>query len=280
MRFVKMHGIGNDYVFLVDQGKAIQHPDQLARIIADPHRGIGGDGLVLVDQGTDTDFTMRIFNRDGSEAEMCGNAARCIGKLVYEQGLTKKTALTLQTGGGVRQLLLSLSYDQVDQVTVQMGKPSFTPVEMPGMADHRLPHPIQVEVDGEAYSLICLSMGNPHAVLFVPDADAAEVERIGPKIERHPLFPDRINVGFAQVVDRTHIRLRVWERGSGETLACGTGACAAAVAAFALGECARQVSVSLPGGTLSIAWDEATGEVTQTGPAAYIAAGDFMVEMA
>lgn len=276
MQFVKMHGIGNDYVFVVGMGDTISDPRQLARKIVHPHYGIGGDGLVLVDKGTDTDFVMRIFNKDGSEAEMCGNAARCVGKLVYERGLTKKTNLTLRTGAGIRQLTLYVTGDQVDSVSVRMGQPILEASAIPCVTDSRPPVAYPLEIDGETVHLTCVSMGNPHAVIFVDDPNQAPVERIGAKIEHHSMFPNRTNVEFVQVVDAAHLRLRVWERGSGETMACGTGACAALVAAVLHEKCGRKAEVTLPGGTLTVQWDQDTGEVIQSGPAAYIASGEYL----
>lgn len=276
MRFVKMHGLGNDYVFLVEEH--VPDPAALVSKINDSHVGIGGDGLVLVERGTDTDFAMRIFNRDGSEAEMCGNAARCVGKLVYEAGLTTATSLTLQTGGGIRNLTLHLTGERVNCVSVNMGTPALLPPCIPSPADSLVVKPLSVMVDGESFEMICLALGNPHGVIFVENTDLVDVSRIGPQLERHPLFPQRINVEFIQVVDPTHLRMRVWERGSGETRACGTGACSALVAGSMLGRCERRGHVVLPGGTLDIEWDPITGDVVQSGPAAYVASGDYLAE--
>ncbi len=273
IEFVKMEGCGNDYIFLdCFAGGVPRDPAGLARILSDRHVGIGGDGLVLVLFSQKADVRMRIWNADGSEAEMCGNAIRCVGKLAYERGLATSNPMTVETAAGIRTLELSVRDGQVSCARVHMGSASFDPARLPAEAERYdfVRHPSGVwqgtlEADGETLAVSLCSMGNPHAVVHVRDTDRFPVTRIGPLLERHPCFPRRANIGFAQVAGPDAIRLRVWERGSGETLACGTGACAAAAVSAALGLCGRKVDVTLPGGTLRIETPR-EGPVHMTGP--------------
>ena len=270
MRFTKMQGIGNDYIYVNCFEETVMNPVMLARRISRRHDGVGGDGLVLIEPSDVADFGMRIFNSDGSEAEMCGNACRCIGKYVYERGLTDKTSVTLMTGAGLKVLELSVSEGKVRSVRVDMGTPELDPrkipVDLPGeiILGHRL------ELGNMVYGIHCVSMGNPHCVLFVRNPDNADVEHVGPLLENYPIFPNRTNVEFVQVEDRTHLRLRVWERGAGETLACGTGACAALVASVLTGRADREASVELPGGELQVSWSAEDNHVYQEGPAEFV----------
>ncbi|MBB3103321.1 diaminopimelate epimerase [Azomonas macrocytogenes] len=270
LRFTKMHGLGNDFMVidLVSQHAHIQ--PKHARQWGDRHTGIGFDQLLLVEppQMPDVDFRYRIFNSDGSEVEQCGNGARCFARFVLDKRLTTKRQIRVETKGGI----IELDIRQDGQVRVAMGPPRLEPDNIPFLADTQaLSYPLEVE--GQTVELAALSMGNPHAVLRVADLSLAPVTEWGPKIEHHPRFPQRVNVGFLQVIDRQYARLRVWERGAGETQACGTGACAAAVAAIRQGWMDSPVRIELPGGTLSIEWAGAAQSVMMTGPAVRVFEG-------
>lgn len=254
IEFTKMHGLGNDYIYVNTMKYPLSDPEKYAVEWSRPHTGVGSDGLVLIGSSDKADFSMRIFNSDGSEAKMCGNASRCIGKYLYEYGLTDKTEILLDTLSGIKVLHLFPEAGKVDKVSVDMGIPADI-------------HPVAL---GEGYSFaegIAVSMGNPHLVLFVDDISVVDVAGIGSKIERHPLFPDRVNVEFAQVIGDGRIRMRVWERGSGITQACGTGACATAVAAAFTGRCGKESDVVMDGGTLHIRWTGMGGHLFMTGSA-------------
>ena len=256
-----MHGAGNDYIY-VDTGKyPLENPGELAVKWSARHTGIGADGLVLIGTSGTADFSMRIFNADGSEALMCGNAARCIGKYVYENKLTDKTCLALETLSGIRELRLRVENEIVTAVTVDMGKPE------------TIETALSIEAGGERYTGTVVSMGNPHFVIFVDDISKVNLAAAGPLLEKHPRFPGRTNVEFVQVKSPAGIRMRVWERGSGITMACGTGACAAVVAAVVNGKTQRKAQVEMDGGALSIQWDEASGKVFKTGEAAAVFEG-------
>lgn len=253
IQFTKMHGAGNDYIYVNTLRFPIRNPGKTAIEWSACHTGIGSDGLVLIGHSDKADFSMRIFNADGSEAMMCGNASRCIGKYLYEYGLTSKNIITLETLSGIKVLKLHLEAQTVKAVTVDMGVPLET-----GTIDFDNKFP---------FASTQVSMGNPHLVTFVDDIRSIDLPKIGPKLEKHPLFPDRTNVEFAQITGENKIRMRVWERGSGITQACGTGACATAVAAHLTGRTGRTVDIVMDGGTLTIEWDEATDHVYMTGPA-------------
>ena len=272
-----MHGIGNDYVYIDCMGGSPSDPATLSVLLSDRHKGIGGDGIILICPSESSDFKMRIFNADGSEAKMCGNGSRCIGKYVYDFGLTDKLKLTLETLSGVKYLTLYPGPDgKIASATVDMGAPILTPADIPVVAVNNLQIP--VEVDGETYIINAISMGNPHGVIFVDDLDSTDIHRIGPKLENHPMWPDRANIEFAQVINPKEIRMRVWERGSGETQACGTGACATAVAASLLGLADKEdVTIHLLGGDLVISQDPVTGHVMMTGPATTVFNGEMEV---
>ena len=266
IRFTKMQGAGNDYVYIDATVQDVAHPERLAVEMSDRHFGVGSDGLVLILPSDKADFRMRMFNADGSEAQMCGNASRCVGKYVYEHGLTTQKTLLLETASGIKVLDLHVSDGKVSRVSVDMGvpvlEPAAIPVNLPGERVVDMP----ITVAGEEYRMTCVSMGNPHAVLFVPSLDAVDVHGLGPLAEHHALFPERCNIEFAEIVSPTEIRMRVWERGAGETLACGTGACATLVAAVLNGLTQRQAKLRLLGGDLDIAWRE-DGHVCMTGGA-------------
>lgn len=278
IQFSKMHGAGNDYVYIDATAEVPQHLDILAREISDRHFGVGSDGLVLILPSDIADFRMRMFNSDGSEAEMCGNATRCIGKYVYEMGLTDKTSLTLETKGGIRQMFLHLgSGGEVDEVSVDMGAPVLKPSDIPVKSNNPDSKISETERIGDTdYCITAVSMGNPHAVIFVDEITDELVLGNGPELETADIFPKKSNIEFAKVLNSGHIEMRVWERGAGETLACGTGACATAVAAVLNGLTGRKVDLHLAGGTLHIDWDPATDHVFMTGPAEFICHGTYI----
>ncbi len=277
LKFTKMHGIGNDYVYLDCTASRPDNIEDLARRISDRHTGVGGDGLVLILPSDIADFKMRMFNADGSEGRMCGNASRCIGKYVYDRGLTDREEITLETLSGVKHLKLTPGADgKVESVTVDMGEPEFIPELIPVLADRNLAIPAEAD-GGEILEINAVSTGNPHGVVFVDDLEAfgERVRTAGPILENHPIWPERANIEFAQVLSPADIRMRVWERGSGETMACGTGACAAAVAAAVTGRAGREVNVHLLGGDLLIRWDEASNHIFMTGPATIVFDGEY-----
>ena len=270
--FSKMHGIGNDYVYVNGLSASVPDPGALSRYVSRRRFGVGADGLILILPGRQADFRMRIFNADGSEGKMCGNGIRCLGKYVYDRGLTRRRELTVETGGGLRRLWLHPGPDgTIAQVTVDMGRPVLDPAEIPVRSDLKrfLARPVQAA--GQAFSVTCVSMGNPHAVIFCDDVEKVDLETVGPQLEHHPLFPDRINVEFAHPTGGNSLEMRVWERGSGETFACGTGACAAAVAAVLNGICEQgpEITVRLRGGTLTVSF-RPDGTVWMRGPAAHV----------
>lgn len=271
MKFTKMHGIGNDYIYVNCFEETVADPEKVSVVLSDRHKGIGSDGLVLIMPSDKADFRMRIFNADGSEAMMCGNATRCIGKYVYDKGLTNKTDVTLETNSGIKYLKLFVMDGRVESVTVDMGKAILVPREIPVNSELERFIAQPVEVDGKEWSVTCVSMGNPHAVVFTEGIDDMELEKIGPKFENHSLFPNRINTEFIEVIDSRTLRMRVWERGSGETFACGTGTCAAVVAACLNGICQQdeEVLVHLRGGDLRITY-RSDGTVMMTGPASHV----------
>ena len=274
MKFTKMHGIGNDYIYVNCFTETVTDPEKVSVILSDVRKGIGSDGLVLIMPSDKADFRMRIFNADGSEAMMCGNATRCIGKYVYEKCLTDKTEITLETNSGIKHLTLAVSGGKVSSVTVDMGKAVLVPKDIPvnSPLERFIAQP--VEVGGRSYDITCVSMGNPHAVLFMDDIDSLDLEKLGPQFENHELFPARVNTEFIQVTDSHTLRMRVWERGSGETFACGTGACASAVAAVLNGICPRDedILIHLRGGDLVINY-RSDETVIMTGPAEFICEG-------
>ena len=266
VRFTKMHGAGNDYIYVDTTRYPIAHPEETARAWSKPHTGIGSDGLVLIGSSERADFSMRIFNADGSEALMCGNASRCIGKYAYEHSLTQKTCLTLDTLSGIKQLRLHLRDGRVETVTVDMGTPG---KGAPALCEQ------PIEAGGKAYMATTVSMGNPHLVIFTDDIRQINLTKEGPLLECHPWFPGRTNVEFAQILPDGSIRMRVWERGSGITQACGTGACATAVAACLTSRAGRQSRIRMDGGELCIEWDEQTNHVQMTGGATTVFEGEI-----
>ena len=263
MKFTKMQGIGNDYIYVNCFEEAVADPAEVSKKISDRHFGVGSDGLVLICPDAQADFRMRMFNSDGSESEMCGNAARCIGKYVYERGLTGKTEISLMTGAGIKILQINAKQGKVESVRVDMGM-----LEVQGTGE-------TVKAGGRKFTFTRVSMGNPHAVIFQDEVESFDVAGYGTQIEHDPLFPNRTNTEFAKILSRDRIRMRVWERGAGETLACGTGACATLVAAVVNNLTDRKAYLDLNGGTLLIEWDEKTGHVFQEGPAEFVFDGEW-----
>ena len=279
MKFSKMHGAGNDYIYVNCFEENVTVPEKLAVILSRRHYSVGSDGLVLIMPSDKADFRMRIFNADGSEAMMCGNATRCIGKYVYDFGLTAKTDITLETNSGIKYLTLFTENGKVRKVTVDMGKAILTPRDIPidSSLERFIAQP--VTADGITYKVTAVSMGNPHAVIFTDDVDSLDLEKIGPPMENHELFPNRVNTEFVQVINSRTLKMRVWERGSGETYACGTGACATVVAACLNGICRQDedVLVHLVGGDLTINY-KSDGTVLMTGGAEYVYTGEVSDE--
>ncbi len=277
MKFTKMHGCGNDYVYVNCFKEQVADPSQLAIQVSDRHFGIGSDGLILICPSEQADFRMRMFNADGSEGKMCGNGVRCIAKYVYDYGLTNKTNISIETKGGIKYLELHVENGKVQTVKVDMGEPVLNVKEIP--VDWKSENMIgeKVRIDGQEYEMTCVSMGNPHAVVWVEDTASLPLEKIGPVFETHPMFPERVNTEFVQIINKKEVNMRVWERGSGETLACGTGACATAVACILNGKTEEEVVIHLLGGDLKIQYDKKTNHVFMTGPATTVFDGEIAI---
>jgi len=273
MRFTKMHGLGNDYIYIdCLRNPPPRHPAELSVKISDRHFGIGSDGLILICPSERADVRMRMFNADGSESEMCGNGIRCVAKFAFDHGLTKNNPMTVETGRGVLTLHLDVAADKVERVTVDMGEPILEPEKIPTT----LPGPRVVEHTlNDGFVVTCVSMGNPHAVLYIADVSKVPLEQVGPVLENASVFPRRINVHFVQVKSPSEVTMRTWERGSGITLACGTGACAVAVAGVLTGRTGRDLLAHLPGGDLQLRWDEKDNHVYMTGPAVEVFSGEW-----
>lgn len=279
MRFTKMEGCGNDYIYINCLEETVEQPEKLAIAMSERHFGVGADGLVLILPSETGDFRMRMFNLDGSEGEMCGNAVRCIGKYVYERGLTQKEIIHLETAGGMKILQLHIAEGKVEAVTVDMGEPILEAAKIPVVSGKMPVIGERVQILDRTFDFTCVSMGNPHGVCFVENVAEYPVETYGRAAECHPIFPNKANIEFIEILDRGHIKMRVWERGSGETWACGTGASAAAVACILNGLTDRRVEVALIGGTLTIEWREADGHIYMTGPAAFSFDGIWLKEV-
>lgn len=275
MKFTKMQGIGNDYVYVNCFEETIENPSRVAQLISDRHFGIGSDGLILICPSEMADCRMDMYNADGSQSQMCGNGVRCVGKYIHDKGLTSKTTVTVETLGGIKTLSLHLKNGTVEAVTVDMGAPILSPAEIPVAGEGSTFIDQPVTVAGQEVHVTAVSTGNPHAVVFVEDTDTLPLSEIGPAYENHPIFPERTNTEFIQVLDKQNLKMRVWERGSGETLACGTGACASLVAAVLTGKTDREATLHLLGGDLKIRWDEQDGHVYMTGPAAFVFDGEI-----
>ncbi|MCR5417033.1 MAG: diaminopimelate epimerase [Pseudobutyrivibrio sp.] len=277
MKFTKMHGCGNDYVYVNLFEEKLENPAEISIKVSDRHFGIGSDGLITIGPSTKADFRMRIYNADGSEAEMCGNGIRCVAKYVYDHKLTDKTEVTVETGAGVLTLVLFVKDGKVDQVRVDMGEPILEPALIPVVAEGDKVIDEPIEVGGKTWNMTCVSMGNPHAVVFVDDTASFELEKYGPLFENHERFPKRTNTEFVQILSRTEANMRVWERGSAETWACGTGTCATVMACILNGKTEDKVLVHLRGGDLTIEYDRATNHVFMTGPATEVFNGEIIL---
>lgn len=270
MKFTKMHGLGNDYVYVNCFEEKIDNPPAVARFVSDRHFGIGSDGLIMINPSKTADFEMEMYNADGSRGEMCGNGIRCVAKYVYDYGLTDKTQISVETLGGIKYLDLTVEDGKVSLVKVDMGKPELEADLIPIISEREQVIDEPIEVDGKEYHMTGVSMGNPHAVIYVDDVKGLDLEKIGPKFENHERFPKRINTEFVHCIDRQTVEMRVWERGSGETLACGTGACAVAVSSILNNLTDTQVTIKLLGGDLQIEWDREKDRVFMTGPATVV----------
>ena len=276
MKFTKMHGIGNDYVYVNCFKETVEDPCSVAKFVSDRHFGIGSDGLILIKPSDIADCEMDMYNADGSQGAMCGNGIRCVAKYAYDYGIVDKKEITVATKSGIKTLQLTVGDDnKVQLVRVNMGKPELIAANIPVIADTEKVIDAPIMVDGVEYHMTAVSMGNPHAVVCVDDVDSFALETIGPKFEHNSCFPDRVNTEFIRVLDRQNVQMRVWERGSGETWACGTGACAVAVACILNGYTDREVTVHLRGGDLKIFWDETSQDVYMTGPATTVFDGEI-----
>ena len=277
MKFTKMQGLGNDYVYVNCFQEKIDNPSEVAIKVSNRNFGVGSDGLIMINPSKVADFEMEMYNADGSRGEMCGNGIRCVGKYVYDYGLTDKTSISVETLGGIKYLDFTVENGKVKLVKVDMGSPELVPANIPIVAEGASVINAPILVDGKEYRMTGVSMGNPHTVVYIDDVQGLEIEKIGPKFENHERFPKRINTEFARVIDRHTVEMRVWERGSGETLACGTGACAVAVASILNGLTENQVTVKLLGGDLQIEGDREANKVYMTGPAANSFEGEIEI---
>lgn len=274
MRFTKMQGCGNDYIYVNCFEETVADPSNTSILLADRHFGVGGDGLVLISPSDTADFDMDMYNADGSRSGMCGNAIRCVGKYVYDRGFTDKKVITVSTQTGVKTLWLDVQDGAVRTVRVCMGRPDFSPGAVPVLGEGDTFLNREIEVLGEAWTVSAVSVGNPHCVTYVENPYALDFERIGPAFEHHPAFPARTNTEFVQIIDARTLKVRVWERGSGETFACGTGASAVLAVTAKLGLCANETVVCLRGGKLHIEWDRETDLLYMTGPAEFVFDGE------
>lgn len=275
MEFTKMEGCGNDYVYVNGFENRIEDPNALAIKVSDRHFGIGSDGLIIINPSEVADFRMNMYNADGSEGKMCGNGIRCVAKYVYDNGMTDKDEITVETLAGIKTLQLTIEEGKVESVRVNMGTPILTAKDVPVISEKEQVIDEPIQILGQEYQITCVSMGNPHAITFIDDTDSLKIEQIGPRFEKHENFPDRVNTEFIQVIDRNTIKMRVWERGSGETFACGTGACASVVACVLNGKTENQVTVKLLGGDLFIEYDREADTVYMTGPAKVAFTGEY-----
>ena len=267
MKFTKIQGLGNDYVYVNCFQEKIENPSEVAVKVSNRNFGIGSDGLIMINPSKVADCEMEMYNADGSRSEMCGNGIRCVGKYMYDYGLTNKQSISVETLAGIKYLDFTIEDGKVKLVRVDMGTPELVPANIPIVADGDCVIDEPIIVDGKEYRMTGVSMGNPHAVVYIDDVQGLDIEKIGPKFENHERFPRRVNTEFVRVIDRTTVEMRVWERGSGETLACGTGACAVAVSCILNGFTEDKVTVKLLGGDLQIEWNRETNKVYMTGPA-------------
>ena len=275
MKFTKMHGIGNDYVYVNCLKENVENPSEVAIKISDRHFGIGSDGLILIKTSDVADGKMEMYNADGSQGAMCGNGIRCVAKYMYDYGITDKTSISVETKSGIKYLDLTLKNGKVDTVKVNMGAPILKASEIPVISEKEQVISEPVTIDGKEWKITCVSMGNPHAITYIDDVKHLEIEKIGPKFENHEIFPDRVNTEFVHVIDRNTVEMRVWERGSGETYACGTGACAVAVSSILNGLTEEEVTVKLLGGDLKIFWNREENRVYMTGSATKVFDGEI-----
>lgn len=275
MKFTKMHGIGNDYVYVNCFKEEIKNPSELAKFVSNRNFGVGSDGLILIRPSEKADFQMDMYNSDGSQAEMCGNGIRCVGKYVYDYGLTDKTQITVDTLAGIKYLDLTVEEGKVSKIRVNMGEPILKPELVPVISPADPAVDIPIEVKGKQYHMTCVSMGNPHAVIFMDHVKDLNIEVVGPYFENHTCFPKRTNTEFVEILDRNTVNMRVWERGAGETLACGTGACATAVACVLNDKTENNITVHLLGGDLQIEWDREANQIYMTGPATTVFDGEL-----
>ena len=275
MKFTKMHGIGNDYVYVNCFQEKVDNPSEVAKFVSDRHFGVGSDGLILIKPSQIADCEMDMYNLDGSQGAMCGNGIRCVAKYVYDYGIVPKTTLRIATKSGIRELNLTVENGKVSLVRVNMGSPILEASKIPVVSDQSQAVNQPIKVNGHTYYFTGVSMGNPHAVVYLDDVDNLDIEKIGPAFEKHPVFPDRVNTEFVKVIDRKTLKMRVWERGSGETLACGTGACAVAVSSILNNLTGEEVTVKLLGGDLKIHWDRLENLVYMTGPATTVFDGEI-----
>ena len=276
IKFTKMHGLGNDYVYMDAIHQNIEKESSLAQFVSNRHFGIGSDGLILICKSDVADFKMRMFNADGSEAEMCGNGIRCVGKFVYDKGLTNKTQVTIETLAGIKILQLNVENGKVKTVKVDMGEPILEPKKIPVISEEKPVRNLELKAEDKKFKFTCVSMGNPHAITIVDNTKEFDVERYGKQLEIDKAFPNKTNVEFIEIVDKNHIKMRVWERGAGETLACGTGACASVVACVLNKLTENIVNVELLGGTLEIEWNREDNHVYMTGPAVTVFEGELL----
>ena len=277
MKFTKMEGLGNDYVYVNCFRETVDNPSEVAKKVSDRHFGIGSDGLILIRPSEVADFRMDMYNADGSQAEMCGNGIRCVAKYVYDYGLTDKPSISIETLAGIKYLDLQVTDGKVSLITVNMGSPELVPDKIPVISDSKRVVDEPIEVDGTTYKMTCVSMGNPHCIVFVEDTASFPLETVGPLFENHERFPKRVNTEFIQLLDRKTVNMRVWERGSGETLACGTGACASAVACILNGLTEDEITLHLLGGDLIVRWDQEKNLVYMTGPARVVFDGEIVL---
>lgn len=275
MKFTKMHGCGNDYVYVNLFEEKIDNPAELSIKVSDRHFGIGSDGLITIGPSDVADFRMRIYNADGSEAEMCGNGIRCVAKYVYDHKMTDKTEISVESGAGIKYLTLFVEQGKVEQVRVDMGEPILEPAQIPVLAEGDKVVDEPIEVCGKTWNMTCVSMGNPHAVVFVDNVADFEIEKYGPHFEKHERFPKRTNTEFVEIISREEINMRVWERGSDETWACGTGTCASVMACILNNRTDNKVLVHLRGGNLTIEYNEKTNHIFMTGPATEVFSGEY-----
>ena len=274
MKFTKMHGCGNDYVYVNGFTEKVADKPKAVVALSDRHFGIGSDGVISINPSQQADFEMEMYNADGTRAEMCGNGIRCVGKYVYDHGMTDKTSITVESFGKVKYLDLTVENGKVVKVKVNMGKPELTAKDVPVVSVHEQVIDEEIIVKGKSYRMTCVSMGNPHAVVFMDDVEHLAIEEIGPYFENHERFPNRTNTEFVQVIDDSHVKMRVWERGTGETLACGTGCCATAVACVLNRLTGAHVTVQVLGGEIEIYWDQKENLVYMTGPAVTVFEGE------